>query len=173
MRLIIVRHGETEENAKHIIMGHLHGKINKKGKMQIARLARILEKENIAVIYSSDLKRAVDTTKKIAEHHDAPVIYTKELREQNHGILQGKTKEDPIYVYWSKKNTKAPKSESFNEFRTRIKKFLTRLLRDRTLSDKTVLISTHGGVIRRIFSICADVPLDKVLNAQMYHWIKF
>jgi len=39
MRLILVRHGETEGNVKRLIQGHLHGKLTKKGREQAKKLS--------------------------------------------------------------------------------------------------------------------------------------
>jgi len=61
MKLIIVRHGETEENKKGIVMGHLPGKLSQEGINQIKKVALRLKDEKIDFIYSSDLTRASDT----------------------------------------------------------------------------------------------------------------
>ncbi len=164
MRFIIIRHGETIENAKRILTGHLPGKLSNKGKKQAQRLALRLRREHIYRIYSSDLKRAVDTTKAIARYHKALIIYTKELREQNYGIYQGRTLEEFLTKHKNDRTFKSDGEESLYELRRRVKKFLIKLEEDRELSSKTVLVSTHAGVARSIFSILTNVPIREAIR---------
>ena len=79
MRIIVIRHGETFQNAKHILMGQSHGVLSRKGIKQIHILALKLKNQKIDFIFSSDLRRAKDTTKEIARYHDVPIIYTNYL----------------------------------------------------------------------------------------------
>ena len=91
MRVILTRHGETKENKKTIVQGHMPGHLSELGKKQAEMVAIRLKDEKIDFIYSSDLKRAADTAKEIAKYHpDIPIEFTKELRERNLGEFQGK-----------------------------------------------------------------------------------
>ena len=47
MRLILTRHGETEENVADIIQGHLPGKLSEKGIAQVKKVAKRLKDEKI------------------------------------------------------------------------------------------------------------------------------
>ena len=96
MRLIITRHGETEENVKKIIMGSLlPGNLSKKGREQAKKLAERLRKEKIDTIYSSDLSRASDTARGVAGYHPhTELVLTKEIRECDFGEFQGKPMEE-------------------------------------------------------------------------------
>jgi len=92
MRLIITRHGETEENKRKILQGHLPGKLSELGIEQAQKLASRLKNEDIDVIFSSDLARASDTAKEIAKFHEGvPLIFVKELREKYLGEFSGKS----------------------------------------------------------------------------------
>ena len=94
MRLIITRHGETEENKAGIMQGHLPGTLSELGVWQARRLAERLKGEKIDLIISSDLARALDTAKIIAKFHsDVDLILDERLRERFLGEFQGKTKE--------------------------------------------------------------------------------
>ena len=62
MRIILTRHGETEENKKGIMQGHMPGNLSVEGINQAKKLGLRLKDENVSAVYSSDLKRAVDTT---------------------------------------------------------------------------------------------------------------
>jgi len=94
MRLIITRHGETEENKAGIMQGHLPGVLSELGKEQARKLAERLKDEKIDLIISSDLARALDTAKTIAKFHpDIDLVLDERLRERFLGEFEGKTKE--------------------------------------------------------------------------------
>ena len=54
-RVILVRHGQTEENIKQIIQGHNHGTLSDLGREQAMKVGEKLKDEDIGAIYSSDL----------------------------------------------------------------------------------------------------------------------
>src|SRR3989344_1609773 len=93
MKLILVRHGETEENKADIIQGHWEGKLNAVGLHQAIKISLRLKGESIDAIYSSDLKRAFKTAQEIAKFHpQIPLTITPELRERYCGKLEGQSR---------------------------------------------------------------------------------
>jgi broad specificity phosphatase PhoE len=166
MRLIIVRHGETEENVKQILQGHIAGKLTKKGMDSAKKLASLLRKEKIDLILSSDLERAIYTTKVVAKFHKVPVHYHKNLRERSYGIFDGtgghSLEEAEKASGLSRDEFRPPKGESRIDMRNRVKKLMDRFYEK--YKDKTILVSTHGGVIRCLASIYLRVPLDQTLK---------
>ncbi|XP_039157468.1 phosphoglycerate mutase-like protein 4 isoform X2 [Eucalyptus grandis] len=65
--IVVVRHGQTDWNVDYRIQGHLDVKLNEVGRQQTRAVADRLSKEReISTIYSSDLKRAIETTEVIA-----------------------------------------------------------------------------------------------------------
>ena len=65
MKLIIVRHGETEENVSGIIQGHGFGELNRKGLEQAKKVAGKLKGEKIDIAYVSGLERTKKTADEI------------------------------------------------------------------------------------------------------------
>ena len=95
MKLVLTRHGRTEENDAGILQGHLPGKLSEKGLLQAQKVALRLRDEAFDFVYSSDLARAADTTKEILKYHPSvPVEFTQELREIYLGEWQGRLKKD-------------------------------------------------------------------------------
>ena len=166
MEIIVIRHGETEENAKHILMGHRQGILSKKGREQAGRLALKLKNRKIDAIFSSDLRRARDTTSAIAKYHKVPVFYTKELREQNYGVFQGRPLKELLDAQHSSRErgpAYRPKGgESLADVKRRVKSFMDGLGND--YEDKTILISAHAGIAWSLFSIYGNVPLDRLIR---------
>lgn len=153
MKLIIARHGETEENIKEILQGHLPGKLTERGIDQAKKLALRLKDEKIDAIYSSDLARASDTAKEIAKFHsNTPIYFVKELREKDQRELSGKLISE---IDWNKPRD----TEKKEAIAIRVKKILDAAYEK--YKDKTVLFVSHGGTIKILTAIIMDVSLEK------------
>jgi 2,3-bisphosphoglycerate-dependent phosphoglycerate mutase len=85
-----VRHGETAWNVDTRIQGQLDIGLNAKGRWQTERADVALADEDISVVYSSDLRRAYDTTLSIAKPHGLVVQTDEGLRERGFGEFEGK-----------------------------------------------------------------------------------
>lgn len=143
MKLFITRHGETQENKLGILQGHMPGQLSKEGIDQAKALAYRLKDEYFDVIYSSDLKRVVDTTQEIMVYHqDKKLVFTKELRERDFGELTGKTRQE--LQAESGLDVEPKQGESKVAFFERAKKVLQDLLAKH--ETETVLLVCHGGI---------------------------
>ncbi len=170
MKLIIARHGETEENVKKIIQGQKYGKLTNKGIEQAKKLAQRLKNEKIDVIFSSDLQRAKDTTKEIAKFHKVPIYYVPELRERAQGIFEGEAYEE---LYKARKESGISRvefrpegGENYIDIKKRAEKFLNEVF-DK-YKGKTVLLISHGGLIAILLAILLKKPIETFSPAQ-YH----
>jgi len=95
VRVILVRHGETEWNRLHQIQGSNSDiSLNKTGRQQVENLALRLKKEPIQAFYSSPLERALDTARAIARYHRLEINPEPDLRELDLGELEGTKIED-------------------------------------------------------------------------------
>lgn len=90
MKIYLVRHGLTEENANRIIQGWNPGTLAPQGIEQAERLARRLKAIRFDAIYASDSRRAAHTAGIIGQFQPAPIQFTPALRERNMGIFQGR-----------------------------------------------------------------------------------
>ena len=153
MKLILTRHGETEENIVGIIQGHMPGKLSKEGINQAKRLAERLKNEKISAIYSSDLERAADTAKEIAKFHpNTPLIFTEKLRERNHGSLTGKNKKD---VDWDNYVSDGETPEQMN---SRVKEIID--ISYSKYPTKTLIFVAHGAISRMIINTLNNSPIN-------------
>jgi len=91
MRLILVRHGETDSNKAGLALGRADVELNEHGRWQAQRLAASLKDEPIAAIYSSPLKRALATAEPIASSHGLAVQVDEGLMEMDIGEMEGLT----------------------------------------------------------------------------------
>ncbi len=154
MKLIITRHGETEENVAGILQGHLPGKLSANGIEQAKKVALRLKNEKFNFIYSSDLNRAANTAKEIAKYHpNTKIEFVENLRERNMGEFQGKKKSE---FGWDAKDQKAtfiePKEgETMEEVYNRAESFLHKIIHKH--HNDSVLFVCHGGVGRALIAV--------------------
>ena len=89
MRLILIRHGQTEWNREYRVQGQADPPLNETGKAQAEAIARALQHEPIRAIYSSPLSRALDTALAINRFHAVAVLPHEGLKELNVGETDG------------------------------------------------------------------------------------
>ena len=92
--VLLVRHGQSKGNAERRFGGHTATPLSARGRNQAEATARTLKSESLTAIYSSDLARAMDTAKPLANMTRLPVQGTSAFRERDVGVMEGLTFED-------------------------------------------------------------------------------
>lgn len=166
-RIIAVRHGETDWNVETRIQGNLDIGLNEKGQWQARRLSMALAaREPIAAIYSSDLLRARDTARAIADATQRPLHLVAGLRERGFGLFQGKTyaeveaQHPEEALRWRKRDPEwaPPQGESLLALRERVLD-TARTLAARHLDEQIVLVA-HGGVMDMLYRAATGMGLQ-------------
>lgn len=91
MQILLIRHGATDWNLQGRCQGVTDLDLNEVGVRQAEQIAAALTKERIHAIYSSQLKRAQQTARFFSLHHRLPVVIETDIRELDHGQLEGLT----------------------------------------------------------------------------------
>jgi len=167
MKIILTRHGETEENKEGVLQGWLPGHLSAEGKKQARLLAERLKDTKIDCIYTSDLRRCAETAKAIAKYHpDARFVKEKALRERGLGEFEGKkTGETDWEALPGDLLTNKPAGgESYGEVYNRIKKFYKKLV-DKHTKD-TLLVVGHGGSICLLEGIIYGKNLEESMKLE-------
>ena len=152
-RLILIRHGESIGNQKSIYLGHLDWDLTEKGRAQAEATAELLKNEKIDVVYSSDLLRAYNTAKPIADSRGLEVLTSEKLREVHAGLWQGMYYKDikerfpESWEIWKndRLNGRCDGGESEQEVFLRVKSEIDRIIEEN--KGKTILIATHSNPI--------------------------
>ncbi|MEK6563888.1 MAG: histidine phosphatase family protein [Candidatus Omnitrophota bacterium] len=155
-KIFLIRHGQTEGNARKQYCGFLDMELNAQGCLQVEKLGRRLEKETIHRIYASDRKRAIQSARIIFKGRRINKV--SELKEINFGIFEGKSHQEiresnaDIYEKWLSDpyNTLVPESESLMDFQGRVTRALEKIVLAN--SNKTTAVVCHGGTISIILS---------------------
>ena len=159
MKIVLVRHGQSEANRDRIIQGHMDFPLSDLGIKQAEEMAEYLAANNYSFhsVYSSDLSRAKTTADIICKKFQINQIKTDErLREFNLGIYQGRkndemTAEDNAFLQscWKDDLKRVPEGENVKEMKARIKAAFTDILSSNN-SNATILIVGHGGSLFHI-----------------------
>lgn len=154
--LWLVRHGETIENKANICQGQTDGTLSEEGIRQAEELGKALKGYCFDLIYSSDLKRAMDTVAKIVSEQISPVAVKQDarLRERSFGSFQGKVFPE------DRKNFIYPADvESIDQMGERLGDFLKDLFERET--GEQILIVTHGVALRVLLSLLLSGSTDQ------------
>lgn len=160
MRLLITRHGQTIENKLGIFQGHHEGTLTEEGLEQAKRLAERLKEEDIDIIFTSDLNRALNTALEVKKYHpNTELCKTRSLRERNLGTLQNTKKNKYSKKELVKLYRQPPNGESVVEMYNRAKEFHEEVLEN--YFDKTVLYVTHQGMKNTLLNYILGEEHDK------------
>ncbi len=104
MKLVLVRHGESEWNKKNLFTGWMDVDLSEKGHEEAKAAGQLLKAEgyDFDVCYTSYLKRAIHTLNHILDEMDRawlPVVKTWKLNERHYGALQGLNKSETAEKY--------------------------------------------------------------------------
>jgi len=153
--ILIVRHGETDYNVTRRWQGWLPTHLNATGYAQAQALARYFQAHPVGAIYSSDLRRAQDTVRPIADQHSLPIHTDERLREIHVGIFQGLSHAQVIESYptemqrWQADwDYAVPEGESRHQQQARAYAAFQDIVAQST-AERT-LIMTHGGILRTL-----------------------
>ncbi|MDD3819695.1 MAG: histidine phosphatase family protein, partial [Actinomycetota bacterium] len=154
VRLLLIRHGETEYNLNKRYCGFSNPPLNAYGISQVKILAKKIRSYEVSVVYSSDLLRAKQTAQLLFPDHQIKV--TPDFREYNFGIFEGLTyseimKSYPLlYQNWVNDplNIRIPEGEGPGEFKKRVFDALYSVIS--LNKDKTVALVAHSGPIKLI-----------------------
>jgi probable phosphoglycerate mutase len=152
-RLYLIRHGQSAGNAEGRFGGHGTTPLSELGTQQAEKTAKVLAKEGINVIYSSDLHRAVQTAEPLAKLLELPIHKSEAFRERHVGVLEGLTfdesKQSYPKDYYALVNRKVHHvitgGESYRQLLRRITAKLNDIVRNH--QGERIAIYSHTGAI--------------------------
>lgn len=159
--LYLLRHGETEENVRHVLQGTMPGHLTERGREQAREAAHEVATLAVDAIVASDLQRCRDTAEilraelaQITAAEPPSVLYTSLLRERDWGSATG------MVVDAAHRITIPSDAETPAALMLRAQAFL-RFARD-TYAGKRVLVVSHGLILRFIQAAHRGVDIAEV-----------
>ncbi|HYU11263.1 MAG TPA: histidine phosphatase family protein [Stellaceae bacterium] len=160
----LLRHGEHGLLGR-ALAGRMPGVgMTERGRAEIAAQAERFAGEKIAAIYASPLQRTRETAEIVAARLGLPIEFRDDLLELDFGEWTGATfdsiRADPRWQAWSTQRSLAtiPGGESMRAVQHRIVAAIVELT-ERHL-DETVVLVSHGDVIRSALVFLLGMPLD-------------
>jgi broad specificity phosphatase PhoE len=158
MILYVIRHGETNSN-KNQMFNIPSEEINEIGKKQAQEAAKKLEDIKFDLIICSPHIRTRQTAN-IININNYKIIYDERIKERNVGKLANR-KLDSLNMkeFWDyNKNNKYEDAETIHNFFNRVYLFLDEIKKN--YYDKTILLVTHNGVSKVIYTYFNGMPTD-------------
>jgi 2,3-bisphosphoglycerate-dependent phosphoglycerate mutase len=176
--LVLVRHGESEWNAKSLWTGWTDVSLSDKGREQAQNAGKIISDLHFDLCYTSALKRAKETWDEIRkENHweNVPTTEDKALNERDYGDLTGKNKwkikeeygEEQFQKWRRGWDTPPPKGESLKDVYDRVIPYYEKNILPNLEAGKNVIIAAHGNSLRALVKYLDKVPDDKIAEVEL------
>jgi 2,3-bisphosphoglycerate-dependent phosphoglycerate mutase len=153
--LLLARHGETDWNRELRFQGHADPPLNELGRRQAQELADRLEREPVAAVYCSDLRRAHETARIVGERLGVGVTVVQGLREIDVGSWSGLTRDEIAERFpdgfggWFG-GGQDHDGETRDELTARVVESARRIAAAHP--GEQVLLVSHGGAVRALLS---------------------
>ena len=166
-RFVLLRHGQTQWNVESRIQGHVDSGLTAEGRAQARALAERMAPESFDLLLASDLGRAMDTARAIAERTGHAIVADPRLRERHFGECQGLTYGELDYRYPDLFSSVrevdpdfvVPGGESRRQFHDRVKGAFESLAREH--EGRRIVVVSHGGVLAMLYRAIHAIPLGK------------
>ena len=180
MKVLVVRHWQTDWNVIGRVQGQTDIELNDEGRKQAEVTGNNIGDKRIDLIISSPLKRARETADIINKSFNVNIIEDKRLMERNYGKSEGLTKDEirelkkeypEIEEVWDyQKNTGVNGIEKMQDFCSRVYEFLNEI--KEKYKNKRVLLVTHGGTSIPIQCYYKKYPLEQIKDRSVIKSLK-
>ncbi len=138
VKIIYFVHGTTTDNLEHKSTGWQQGTLSEKGINQAIALKNQINIDNIDLVISSDLKRAIDSAGYIFKD-TKEILHDARIRECNYGDLNGL--DTSLVKYEEHIDVPFPNGESLKDVERRVRNFCDYLLEN--YNGKTIALVAH------------------------------
>jgi probable phosphoglycerate mutase len=161
MRLLLVRHGQSEWNAARRLQGQADIALSDKGRAQARALAPVIAAIQPDAAITSDLVRASETARLVWAGPATPVTALREINvgDWTGSEIAGLIAEQPHnYHGWRAGTYAPPGGEIWADFRARTAAAIAAAPQSGTL-----LVVCHGGVIRALVEHFLSLPPGRII----------
>jgi len=172
-----VRHGSTEGNEKGAYQ-HMHTLLSELGRRQAEFVAHRFERIPVDIVIASDMERAAETGRIIAERNRFPIVFDPLFQEiLRPTTLRGKGRDTPealemmrfLAENWTNARVKHSDEENFFDLKTRALKALEHLVER---LERTLLVITHGTFMCMLIGcMMAGEELSPQLFDRIHHFL--
>jgi 2,3-bisphosphoglycerate-dependent phosphoglycerate mutase len=163
LEIVFETHSTSEDNERGVATGWLPGRLSEYGKDQARALGERRHDDGLVAVYTSDLRRAVETAEIAFAGTDLPIYRDARLRECNYGELNGRPRTEIDAIRLRHVDEPFPGGESWRQAVERVRDFLDELAR--THDEVRVLLIGHAATRFALDQLVDGVPLEELVAA--------
>ena len=178
--LILVRHGQSEWNAKNLFTGWKDPGLTDQGVSEAKNAGKLILEQNIEfdVMYTSMLSRAQktgDIILGILNHKEIPIIKNEALNERHYGSLAGLNKDDArkkwgdeqVHIWRRSFDMPPPDGESLKDTADRVLPYFETEIMPKVISGSSILIAAHGNSLRALIMKLDSISSEDIVKLEI------
>ena len=178
--LVLVRHGQSEWNAKNLFTGWKDPDLTHKGIEEAVNAGKKINEYGLtfSCMFTSALVRAQNTAKiilKEIEQEDIPTYQDKNLNERAYGSLTGMDKDEARQKFGSEQvqiwrrsfDTCPPNGESLKDTYNRVVPYFQKNILPHLADGKNVLVSAHGNSLRALVKLIENISENDIVKLEI------
>ena len=179
-KLVLVRHGQSEWNAKNLFTGWKDPKLTDLGIQEAIKAGDLLETRNLKfdLMFTSDLFRAQETGRLILEQlnqTDIQVIKDQSLNERNYGDLAGLNKdearekwgEEQVHIWRRSFDVPPPGGESLKNTAERVLPYFELEIMPKVKEGLNILVAAHGNSLRALVMELEKISSEEIVKLEI------
>ena len=179
-KLVLVRHGQSEWNAKNLFTGWKDPKLTDLGIQEAIKAGDLLETRNLKfdLMFTSDLFRAQETGRLILEQMnqtDTQVIKDQSLNERNYGDLAGLNKdearekwgEEQVHIWRRSFDVPPPGGESLKNTAERVLPYFELEIMPKVKEGLNILVAAHGNSLRALVMELEKISSEEIVQLEI------
>ena len=178
--LILVRHGQSEWNAKNLFTGWKDPGLTDQGVSEAKNAGKLISEQNIEfdIMYTSMLSRAQktgDIILGILNHKEIPIIKNEALNERHYGSLAGLNKDDArkkwgeeqVHIWRRSFDIPPPDGESLKDTADRVLPYFEAEIMPKVISGSSILIAAHGNSLRALIMKLDSISPEDIVKLEI------
>ena len=178
--LILVRHGQSEWNAKNLFTGWKDPGLTDQGVSEAKNAGKLISEQNIEfdIMYTSMLSRAQktgDIILGILNHKEIPIIKNEALNERHYGSLAGLNKDDArkkwgdeqVHIWRRSFDVPPPDGESLKDTADRVLPYFEAEIMPKVVSGSSILIAAHGNSLRALIMKLDSISPEDIVELEI------
>ncbi len=178
--LILVRHGQSEWNAKNLFTGWKDPGLTDQGVSEAKNAGKLILEQKIEfdVMYTSMLSRAQktgDIILGILNHKEIPIIKNEALNERHYGSLAGLNKDDArkkwgdeqVHIWRRSFDIPPPDGESLKDTANRVLPYFETEIMPKVISGSSILIAAHGNSLRALIMKLDSISPEDIVKLEI------
>ena len=178
--LVLVRHGQSEWNAKNLFTGWKDPGLTDQGLAEAKNAGKLILDESIQFdfMYTSMLSRAQktgDIILGVLNHKEIPIVKNEALNERDYGSLAGLNKDDArkkwgeeqVHIWRRSFDIPPPDGESLKDTADRVLPYFEAEIMPKVISGSSILIAAHGNSLRALIMKLDSISSEDIVKLEI------